>query len=95
MPDGPVVLQECGINFPPFEQRMERDFNSWREHIHEHRRHKVPHGTLSSSKLPVPPVVNGKQDALPPEKPSVDLMAQLLEEDAGARRLVRSKSVAY
>ena len=98
VPDGPW-LQECGINFPPFEQRMERDFSSWREHIHKHKRHRLPHGTLSGSKLAVgnghQAALNGQQAALPPVEHAVDLFAKVLDEDAGARRLVRSNSVAY
>ena len=87
------MLQETGINFPPFEQRMERDFNAWKDHMHEKKVFPLPHGTLSSAKVAGegPAVKMSKGYSEGTEK----LLVSAAAGEGAAGQLVRSHSVAY
>lgn len=93
-------VQASGVNFLPFEQRMTRDFEAWKEQRQEHLGREHAHGHKDFKGPPVQTdggalaPVSVKQ--MSREQTSVDELAGLIETNAVAsRKLVRSNSIAF
>ena len=88
------MSQECGINFPPFEQRMERDFHAWRGRLHDDpeavKLARPPDAVFITTAPAGQPAGVGQKAGQ-----AMDASEALRQADADVQHLARSYSVAY
>lgn len=91
-----VLLQACGVNFLPMEQRMTRDFDAWREEHNWHRRsQEVPRKEVGQEVIVCTREQLAEMSRDAQTNQEEDELSGLFSKPAGRSLLVRSNSVAY